>query len=709
MKSPQSDIQALFEPKSLAVIGAARDENKIGYKILKNILDGGYQGKIFPVNPQGGEILGLRAYRSVEEVNEPVDVASIVIPARFVYEAVQRCASKKVKYLTIISSGFSEIGNNEEERRIVSYARDHNMRVLGPNIFGIYSAAASLNATFGSSGISPGRVAIITQSGALGVAMIGKTSVENIGLSAIVSVGNKTDVDEADLLEYLVTDPHTKIILMYIEGVRDGERLIQAVKKTTRKIPVVVIKSGRSERGALAAASHTGSLAGSDEIFDAIMRQCGVLRAENVEEAFNWCKFLANTPFPAGESTVIVTNGGGIGVMATDACEKFGVRLYDDTLNLKEIFSTVTPEFGSTKNPVDLTGGATSSHYRSALEEALKSDQIDSVIALYGETAVFDAENLSSMIGDNSRRYKEQKKPLVFSIFGGEMIESCLRAMKKGEAAVYGDVYQAVSCLGSIYRYRHYLKEYSDAIDEAAIDPAAIDRVIDQALKEGRSFLLAHEGQAVMRAAGIPIPQTRIARNLEEAVRAAETIGYPVVMKVVSRDILHKSDAGGVALDLEDKKEAIDAYQAILRNARAYKADAKIEGVEVSEMVEKGMETIIGARRDRTFGPLIMFGLGGIYVEVMKDVAFRALPINRKEILAMVKEIRAYPLLLGVRGEEKKDLDGVVDTIIKVGTVLQRCPGITDIEINPLLVYEHGRGVKAVDVRILLTSGKKGV
>jgi len=709
MKSPQSNIQTLFEPKTLAVIGAARDENKIGYKILKNILDGGYKGKIFPVNPQGGEILGLKAYRSVEEVNEPVDVASIVIPAKFVFEAVQSCARKKVKYLTIISSGFSEIGNNEEERRIVSYARDHNMRILGPNIFGIYSAAASLNATFGSSGISPGRVAIITQSGALGVAMIGKTSVENIGLSAIVSVGNKTDVDEADLLEYLVTDPHTQIVLMYIEGVRDGERLIQAVKKTTRKIPVVVIKSGRSERGAIAAASHTGSLAGSDEIFDAIMRQCGVLRAESVEEAFNWCKFLANTPSPAGENTVIVTNGGGIGVMATDACEKFGVRLYDDTLTLKEIFSTVTPEFGSTKNPVDLTGGATSSHYNSALEEALKSHPIDSVIALYGETAVFDAENLSSMIGENSRRYKEQKKPLVFSIFGGEKIESCLFAMKKGDAAVYGDVYQAVSCLGSIYRYSHYLKEYSESVDEATIDPSAIDRVIDQALKEGRSFLLAHEGQAVMRAAGISIPQTRIAHSLEEAVRAAETVGYPVVMKVVSRDILHKSDAGGVALDLEDRNEVIDAYQAILRNARAYKADANIDGVEVSEMVEKGMETIIGARRDRTFGPLIMFGLGGIYVEVMKDVAFRALPINRKEIMAMVKEVRAYPLLLGVRGEEKKDLDSVIDTIVKVGTVLQRCERITDIEINPLMVYEHGRGVKAVDVRILLASGRKGV
>ena len=708
MEDSNQKIKYLFEPKSIAVIGAARDENKIGYKILKNILTGGYQGQVYPINPQGGEILGLKSYRNIEEVNGPVDVASIVIPARFVFEAVKSCAQKRVRYLTIISSGFSEIGNNEEERRIVSYANEHNMRILGPNIFGIYSAAASLNATFGSSGIIPGRVAIITQSGALGIAMIGKTTVENIGLSAIVSVGNKTDVDEADLLEYLVADEHTKIVLMYIEGVRDGERLIQAVKMSTQKIPVVVIKSGRSERGAIAAASHTGSLAGSDEIFDAIMRQCGVLRAESVEEAFNWCKFLANTPFPSGENTVIVTNGGGIGVMATDACEKYKVRLYDDTAALKEAFSTVTPDFGSTKNPIDLTGQATSSHYHSALEEALKNREINSIIALYGETAVFDAENLSSMIEENSRKFKVEKKPLVFSIFGGEKIENCLISLKKTDAAVYGDVYEAVSCLGSVYTYYHYLRERSDAIDQAEIDVQAIVRVLKRALEEGRSFLLAHEGQAVMQAAGILIPQSIIARSLDEAVRGAEKIGYPVVMKVVSRDILHKSDAGGVALDLEDKNEVIDAYQAILRHCRAYKADAHIEGVEISAMVAKGMETIIGARRDRTFGPMIMFGLGGIYVEVMKDVAFRALPINRKEILSMVKEVRAYPLLLGVRGEEKKDLEAVVDTIIKVGTILQKCDLISDIEINPLMVYEHGQGVKAVDVRILLTSGKKG-
>jgi acetyl coenzyme A synthetase (ADP forming)-like protein len=708
MSDQNQDIKYLFEPQAMAVIGAARDPNKIGYKILHNILSGGYRGKVYPINPQGGEILGLPAYRSIEEVKDSVDVASIVIPAKYVYDAVKSCARKKVKYVTIISSGFSEVGNIEEEKKIVTYANENHMRVLGPNIFGLFSAAASLNATFGNSKIIPGRVAIITQSGALGIAMIGKTAVENIGLSAIVSVGNKADVDEADLLKYLVADERTKIVLLYVEGVREGEEFIQALKAATKKIPVVVIKSGRSERGAIAAASHTGSLAGSDEIFAAIMRQCGVLRAETVEEAFNWCKFLSNTSAPSGENTVIITNGGGIGVMATDACEKYGVKLLDDATILKEVFSAITPNFGSTKNPVDLTGQATSVHYHSALAEALKNNLIHSVIALYGETAVFDAANLAQMIKEIDREYKSAKKPLVFSIFGGETIANCILLLRQSEAAVYGDVYEAVSCLGSVYSYYHYLKEYSEKVEEAKIDVNSIEQVVERALKEGRSFLLANEGQAVMRAAGIQIPKSQIARNLDEAVRKAEEIGFPVVMKVVSRDILHKSDAGGVALDLTGENEVMDAYQAIMRHCRAYKADANIEGVEISEMVKMSTETIIGARRDKTFGPILMFGLGGVYVEVMKDVSFRALPLSRREIMSMVKEIRAYPLLLGVRGEEKKDLDGVVETIVKVGTILQQCQRISDIEINPLVVYEHGRGVKAVDVRILLSRVKKG-
>lgn len=706
--SAKVDIKYLFEPRSIAIIGASAHKNKIGYKIVDNIVSGGYAGKVYPVNPQGGEILGLPVYKNIEAIEDEIDVATIAIPARFVFDAVQACAAKQVKFIPVISSGFSEIGNAGAEKQLVSYARENGMRILGPNIFGIYSAPASLNATFGPGNIQAGNVAIITQSGALGVAMIGKTAVENMGLSAIVSVGNKADIDETDLLDYLTRQEATKVILMYIEGIKAGEKLIQALNYATKHKPVIVIKSGRSKRGAVAAASHTGSLAGADEIFEDVMRQCGVLRAESVQEAFDWCKFLADTPLPSGKNTVIITNGGGIGVMATDACEKYDVQLYDDAHTLKEIFAPVTPEFGSTKNPVDLTGQATSQHYDTALDTARKNDNVDAVIALYCETAVFDAENLARMIETNYARYRSEKKPIIFSILGGESVESAIVALRKKRAPVFPDVYDAVSCLGTTYAYCRYLEEYSNEAEVADIDVGAIDDIAIKALHEGRSFLLAHEAQQVMKVAGVPAPQSYIGRNLHQVVQYAEEIGYPVVMKVVSRDILHKSDAGGVALNLENRSEVIDAYQAIMHNCRAYKPAARIDGVEITEMVQAGTEVIIGARHDKTFGPIVMFGLGGVYVEVMKDVSFRAVPLNRRIARSMIKQIKSYPLLLGVRGEARKDINSIIDTIIKLGTVIQKCQNISDIEINPLVTYEQGRGTKAVDVRVLVSSVERG-
>ena len=704
MMDKELEIKYLFEPRSVAIIGASANVDKIGYKIVENIKAGGYSSKVYPVNPRGGEILGLHVYQDLDEIDGEIDLACIAIPAKFVAAAVKSCAKKGVKFLPIISSGFSEVGNIEAEKKIVAYAREHGMRVLGPNIFGIYSAKASLNATFGPRDIKGGNVAIITQSGALGVAMIGKTAVDNIGLSTIVSVGNKSDLDEADLLEYLLDDDDVKVIMIYIEGIKEGEGLIKALKEGTRRKPVIVIKSGRSERGAIAAASHTGSLAGADAIFDAIMRQCGVLRAESLQDAFDWCKFLADTSLPSGENTVIITNGGGVGVMATDACEKYGVRLYDDAQDLKESFSVVTPDFGSVKNPIDLTGGATPSDYDLALEAALKKDNVDSVIALYCETALFDVEDLSKMIEENDAKYKSQKKPITFSILGGERIEGCIEALRKRGVSVFADVYAAVSPLGAIYSYYHHLGNGGDESAEANIDVASIEEIGANALKEGRSFLLAHEGSRVMEAAGIPVAKSAVARNLDEALDFAEKIDYPVVMKIVSRDILHKSDVGGIALDLEDKEEVIDAYQAIIRNSRTRQPNAVIDGVEVSEMVAAGTEIIVGGRRDKSFGPIVMFGLGGIYVEVMKDVAFRAFPLNRREVMSMIKEIRAYPLLLGVRGEEQKDMVVIADTIVKLGSVINKCKNISDIEINPLVVYEQGKGARALDARVLLAN-----
>ena len=702
----RTDVDYLFEPRGVAVIGASQNPLKIGYRVVENIVNSGYKGGIYPINPKPGEVLGINMYSDLSTVDGDVDIAVITIPAKYVFDAVKDCASKGVKHLVIITSGFSEVGNADLEREIVSYARDHGMRVLGPNIFGIYSASVSLDATFGAGGILPGRVAIITQSGALGIAMIGKTAAESLGLSALVSIGNKADIDESDLLEYLERDEATRVILMYIEGVKRGSRLVKMLKQVARKKHVIVIKSGRSQRGAMAAASHTGSLAGADEIFDSIMRQCGVLRAESVQEAFNWARFLSDAPLPKGTESVIVTNGGGIGVLATDACEKYGVDLYDNQTVLNETFAPVMPSFGSSKNPVDLTGQATAEDYKKSLEATLRNDDIHAAMALYCETALFDNDALAHLLREEYKRYSD-KKPVIFSLFGGDELETIVRVLRAEGVPVFSDIYDGVSCLGALYRSWVNLNQPAEKADDIDIDVVAVQEILEVARRDNRGFLLAHEAQQMASVLGLSMPGSVLAGSLDEAVRAADEIGYPVVMKVVSKDIIHKSDAGGVALNLEDKHEVVDAYQAIMRSCRAYKADALIQGVEVVEMVRPGVETIIGARQDASFGPIVMFGLGGIYVEVMKDVAFRAAPISRREARSMVSDIRSYPLLLGVRGEKRKEIEGIVEVAMKLGALVDKCRDITDIEINPLVVYEHGQGVKAVDVRILFKTTRE--
>ncbi|MBM3215790.1 hypothetical protein FJZ36_12835 [Candidatus Poribacteria bacterium] len=628
-----------------------------------------------------------------------IDLICIAIPAKATLGVVRQCAERGVRSAAIITSGFSEIGNLEEERRIVSAAREHGMRVLGPNIFGVYSSVASLNATFGPRDVAPGNVAILTQSGALGIAMMGKTHTERIGLSAIVSVGNKADVDEADLLEYLIADESTRVVLMYVEGVKHGERLVRMLRQTTARKPVVVLKSGRSQRGALDAASHTGSLAGADNVFSDIMRQCGVLRASSIEEALEWCKFLASAPAPRGENAVILTNGGGIGVLAADACEQYGVRLFDDIPKLGEAFHDAVPDFGSTKNPVDITGQATLEDYRRALDAAVRHEDIHSVICLGCETAVLDTAGLTATV-EGAFDASGAQKPMVFSFVGGVQIDRGISELRRRGVPIYGELDQAISCLGALYTHTRHARtasvESCDSAPMPDLDIARVDEATRCAREEGRTFLLAHEAADVMAAAGVPMPESAVVRTLDGALSTAERLGYPVVLKIVSKDILHKSDAGGVALDLESESEVIDAYQAILVNARRYRADAVIEGVEVTQMIRPGTETIVGARRDPAFGSIVMFGLGGVYVEVLKDVAFRALPLDRDAVLAMIGGIRAHPILFGVRGEEPRDVQSLCDCILKVSAILQRCEFISDREVNPLMVYEQGRGVRAV-------------
>jgi len=686
-------LEPFFNPDSVAVIGASHTEGKIGNMVMKNIVESGYRGRIYPVNPKGGKIFGIPVLEDISKIPEKVDVAIIVVPAK-VAESIMEDVAKISRYIIVITSGFSEVGNSEGEKKIVEAAKRYGARILGPNVFGIYSARAPINATFGPGNIKRGNIAVISQSGALGIAMIGRAAEENMGLSAVVSIGNKADLNEVEMLSYLFNDDMTRVVFLYIEGMENGREFLEILKRKPEEKHIIVLKAGRSKAGARAVASHTGSLAGSDAIFDAAMRQVGVLRAEGLEDGLNWVTTIALSPLPKGRNVVIVTNGGGLGVVAADACEKYGLHLMDDMEVLKKTFKDVMPEFGSYKNPVDITGQAGGREYREALERAFKEPSIHAVIALYCDRGDKELNDLKNALMEVHKKYGN--KPALYTLFGGEGASGIIKELRQEGIPAFGDVEDAVSSLYALYRVRE--KKDEGRMEEIEMDEKKIRKIIEKASKEGRKKLLSHEAKEILAAAGIDVPEFHLAKNLKDAIKAAENIGYPVAMKVVSEDIIHKTDVGGVVLNIENEEEAVEAYEAIMENCRRNVPRARIRGIEVMKMLPQGLETIVGATTDASFGKVVMFGLGGIYVEVMKDVAFRVAPLPRKEIKRMVREIESYPLLAGVRGEKKKDIDAIVNVIYRVGILVEKFEEIQELDINPLMVYE--RGVKVADARM---------
>jgi acetyl-CoA synthetase (ADP-forming) len=450
-----SELKKLFCPRSVAVIGASKNPRKIGYELVSNILSGGYEGRLYPVNPEGADVVGLKSFTSVKLVPGDVDLAVIAVPAVYVADVIEECGQKGIKALIVISSGFREVGNIEQEQRILSIARKYGMRMLGPNVFGLYYAPSRLNATFGLSRVFPGNIAFVTQSGALGIAMMGWTNLYRIGVSAVVSMGNKADIEESDMLDYLAEDDKTKAVLIYIEGAKDGRRLIESLKKTTVKKPVVILKSGRTEKGASAAASHTGSLAGSDNIYDAAFRQSGALRASDFAEAFDWAKLITLQPPPLNENCLIITNGGGVGVMTTDACEESGISIWPLPDDLQSEFKKLMPVFGNFKNPVDLTGQAYEESYYGAVDLAMRDPRIGSAIILYCQTAITDPVSIAKSIIDACEQQRCDKT-MVTSFLGGQQCEEAIRKLDERSIPSYPIPERAVSALSAYYRWQRY-------------------------------------------------------------------------------------------------------------------------------------------------------------------------------------------------------------------------------------------------------------
>jgi len=695
-------LDGLMNPKSVAVVGASSDPTKIGHSVLKNIIDGGFEGQIYPINQKADEILGLKCYSSLQAVPGEIDAAVITIPAKFVMDAIDDAGKKGVKGLIVITSGFSEVGNKEQEAELVAKAKSYGIRILGPNIVGTLSNAGKLNASFAPLLPLPGKGALVSQSGALLIAIDMATFTRRVGFEKLISIGNMSDVDFADLMEWLDQDENTSSISLYIEGFKDGRKFMDVARKVSK--PVIALKAGVSAHGAAAAASHTGSLAGAAKVYGAAFQQSGVVQATDLGNLFDLSLALSLQPPMKGENLLIITNGGGVGVLATDAAEKFNLPMKFAPKDVQDELKKHMPPFGSAKNPVDLTGMAGYDWYFDSVKFSFAHEWVDGMAVLYCETAMTEPMDIAKGIKKAIDESGVKDKPICVSFVGGEKSEKAMQWLVEHGIPAYGGPDLAVSALSALREYA-LMKDLVTEPEEKLSDlnKAKALQIIKGAREDGRDALTEIEAKQVFAAYGLPVTETYLAKSEEEAVTMAKEIGFPIVMKIVSPEILHKSDAGGVKVNIKDETSCREAYQTILENAKAYNADANIHGIAIQEMAPWGTEVILGSVNDSTFGPTMMFGLGGIFVEVLKDVTFRVAPVSKKSSLRMISEIRGAPILAGVRGESPRDREVLAETISRYANmIVDLVDEISESDANPVLVYEEGKGVKVVDARIIL-------
>jgi len=695
-------LTGLLRPKGVAVIGASTTPGKIGHTVVKNLIESGYQGGIYPVNPSADEILGLKVYKSVLDIPERVDAAAITVPAKFVMDITKECGEKGVKGLIVITSGFSEVGKTKLEKELVEVANSYGMRVLGPNVVGTLSNSDDLNASFAPFLPLDGNASLVSQSGALLIAIDAITYTRRIGFDKLVSIGNMSDVNFADMVAWLNEDENTKCISLYIEGLKDGRRFINESAKATK--PIVVLKAGVSEHGAAAAASHTGSLAGSQKVYGAAFQQAGAIQATDLSDLFDCTLALSLEPPMKGDNLLVITNGGGVGVLATDSAEKEGLPLKFAPETVQEEMKKHMPSFGSAKNPVDLTGMAGNDWYYDTTKFAFAHDWVDGLVVLYCETAMTNPMEIAKSIYKAIDETGIKDKPVTISFVGGERSDKAMQWLVENGIPAYNAPDLAVRAMGTLREYARLASMKSEPIKEVHnVNREKAREIISKVRADNRTGMTEIESKKVFNAYNLPVVKTEMAETEEQAVSLAEEIGYPVVLKIVSPDILHKSDAGGVKVDIKDEAGVRKAYQEILQNAKNYKSDANIHGIVIQEMAPWATETIIGSVNDPTFGATAMFGLGGIFVEVLKDVTFRVAPISEREASVMLNEIRGAPILEGTRGETPRDKNALAQVLSSYAYMITDLEDeVSESDANPVLVYEEGKGVKIVDARIIL-------
>lgn len=701
-----TESQNIFlSPRSIAVIGAS-EKPGVGKAIFSNIVNG-YKGKIYPITPSNDFISGLKAYKSVLEVPDQIDLAVVATPNKIVPKVMEEVGKKKIKGAIVVSAGFKEVDKNgaqlEEEIGIIG--KNYGVRIIGPNCLGIMSLSHRnmMNATFLKITPQYGNIALVSQSGAICAATVEDAIAQNIGFSKVISMGNKVDMDENDILELLAYDKETRVIVMYLEDIHDGRRFMQITKKVTREMkkPIIILKSGRTPEGAKAAMSHTGALMGSDETFDALFMQCGIVRVDTMQELFELSTVFSKQPVPKSNSGIaIVSNAGGPAIISTDACSKYGLKMADLS-GSRDTINKIIPPHGSSRNPVDIVGDADSGRFEKVILEVLSNNNVGSVVTMCTPSATLNYDDLARTIVKTSRT-NGTGKTMVAALMGLAEGLGNKQILSDGDIPHFMYAEPAIRTLNAMYAFREWIERSSDEPKQFNVDKSKVRQVFDEVRAQSRTTLLEEEGYKVLEAYGFSIPKKHLAQNEEECIKAVQEIGYPVVMKIASPEIVHKSDAGGVKIGLKNEDEIRQAFRTIISNAKKYKPDAKIDGILVQEMIKSGKETILGAKFDPILGPLIMFGLGGIYVEVLKDVVFRLAPLEEREATRMIESVKTINLLKGVRGEKPHDLGAIRESLQRLSQLITDFQEIEELDVNPLLVLEDGKGVRAIDIRISL-------
>ena len=698
------DLSTLYRPESVAIIGASGTRGKIGNAVVRNIIESGYGGGIYPVNPNSDIIEGLKCYPSVSDIPGHVDQAVMCIPAPFVAEAMRECGRAGVKSVVTITAGFREVSpaGAKMEREIAGIAEEYGMNMMGPNCLGVMATHTPLNASFSDGFPLKGNIAFFSQSGALCIAIVDWGREQGLGFSKFISMGNKADLDEADFIADAAHDPETRVILLYLESIEDGRAFMKAAAEAAREKPVVVVKSGVSEAGARAASSHTGALAGADAGFEAAFKQSGVLRARAMEEQFvKAVAFAREGVLAGGRRVAIVTNSGGPGVMAVDAIEAGGLKLAAFSEETTATLRAGLAGIASVGNPVDVTGQASDLDYRVALESCCSDPGVDMLMTVLAPTAVLDSIAVAEHVLEVSRMYPET--PVVASFTGGESVQEAIGILRAERIPCFQFPEAAVRCLYTMIEYQEVRGRLQKGKPLTFTgDAVRVQEVIDRVRSDGRSVMLGPEAMAVAEAYGISTVPSRLATSAAEAAEQAAEMGFPVVLKVASPEIIHKTDIGGVQLGLEDRSAVERAYASIMEGAERGAKGARVYGVEVQKMFPPGQELIVGLSKNAEFGPLLMFGLGGIFVDLMKDVSFRlAEGLTDVDVSEMIRETKAYDLLGGYRGEAPKDMVAVEETVARVAQLARDFDEIEELDINPFFAYEQG--VAALDVKITLS------